>query len=272
MVSYCPQPSTVWFRVRVSKPHCGCPYPLLTFRITQSNLYLLLSPFVGLVGKFNIKKKKTYFFLSCLDCKACRILVSWPDSQPMTPRVEARNLFFFKCEPLLKSLLSLLQHCSCFLCFVFFGWEACETLNPWPGLESVTSTVASPNHWTIREFPKLNISKLKFESSSPKLFFPSSCSFWITLHPPSPLGRNLTVILAVPSLPSGCWRSFSSSTASPLNHYLKSVTSGLKSQYHKLKLLTRALTWSDLWVPSASFYTVFPDFSRSSNHTGFALQ
>ena len=27
---------------------------------------------------------------------------------------------------------------------------------------------------------------------------------------------------------------------------------------------------SDPWVPSASFYPVFPDFSQSSNHTGFA--
>ena len=93
--------------------------------------------------------------------------------------------FFFKCEPLLESLLSLLQHCSCFLCFGFFGREAWETLIPRPGLEPVTSTVESPNHWTIREFPKLNISKLKFESSSPKLFFPSSCSFWASNPPPT---------------------------------------------------------------------------------------
>ena len=43
---------------------------------------------------------------------------------------------FFWCEPFLKSLLNLLQHCFWFI-FRFFGREACGILNPWPGIEPV---------------------------------------------------------------------------------------------------------------------------------------
>ena len=43
--------------------------------------------------------------------------------------------FFFN-GPFLKSLLSLLQYCFCFLCSVFFfGWEACRILAPPTGIE-----------------------------------------------------------------------------------------------------------------------------------------
>ena len=47
--------------------------------------------------------------------------------------------FFFKiflCGPFLKSLLSLLQYCFCFM-FWFFSHEACGILAPWPGIEPV---------------------------------------------------------------------------------------------------------------------------------------
>ena len=43
-------------------------------------------------------------------------------------------LKIFWCEPLLKSLLNLLQYCSCFM-FWFFGCEACRILAPQPGIE-----------------------------------------------------------------------------------------------------------------------------------------
>ena len=36
----------------------------------------------------------------------------------------------------LKSLLSLLQHCFCFMFFGFLAWEACGILAPQPGVES----------------------------------------------------------------------------------------------------------------------------------------
>ena len=36
----------------------------------------------------------------------------------------------------LKSLLSLLQHCFCLMFFGFLAWEACGILAPQPGVES----------------------------------------------------------------------------------------------------------------------------------------
>ena len=44
--------------------------------------------------------------------------------------------FFFWCDLLLKTLLSLLQHCFCFY-FWSFGHGACWILAPWPGIEPV---------------------------------------------------------------------------------------------------------------------------------------
>ena len=43
---------------------------------------------------------------------------------------------FFLCEPLLKSLLNLLQYYFCFI-FWFLGCEACRILTPWPGTKAV---------------------------------------------------------------------------------------------------------------------------------------
>ena len=42
--------------------------------------------------------------------------------------------FFKKWGPFLKSLLTLLQHCFCFM-FWFLGQEACGILVPWPRIE-----------------------------------------------------------------------------------------------------------------------------------------
>ena len=48
--------------------------------------------------------------------------------------------FFFGCEPFLKSLLTLLQYCLCFL-FWFFGYEACGILPPQSVIEPVPPTL-----------------------------------------------------------------------------------------------------------------------------------
>jgi len=45
-------------------------------------------------------------------------------------------LSFFWCEPFLKSLLTLLQYCLCFL-FWFFGYEACGILPPQSVIEPI---------------------------------------------------------------------------------------------------------------------------------------
>ena len=47
----------------------------------------------------------------------------------------------------LKSLLSLLQRCFCFM-FWFFGWETCGILVPWPGIEPASPTLKRLNHQT----------------------------------------------------------------------------------------------------------------------------
>ena len=43
--------------------------------------------------------------------------------------------FFFGCGPFLKSLLNLLQYRFCFVCFLFFGCEACGIFAPLKVLE-----------------------------------------------------------------------------------------------------------------------------------------
>ena len=60
---------------------------------------------------------------------------------------------FFLCGLFLTSLLNLLQYCFCFV-FGFFGWEACGTLLPWPGVEPFQPLCIgrqSLNHWTTRK-------------------------------------------------------------------------------------------------------------------------
>ena len=49
-------------------------------------------------------------------------------------------LSFFRCEPFLKTLLTLLQYCLCFL-FWFFGYEACGILPPQSVIEPVPPTL-----------------------------------------------------------------------------------------------------------------------------------
>ena len=72
--------------------------------------------------------------------------------------------YFFKkflCGPFLKSLLSLLKHCFCFI-FWFLGYESGRTLSPRPGikptplaLESEVLTTGPPGKlicdWTCRK-------------------------------------------------------------------------------------------------------------------------
>ena len=43
--------------------------------------------------------------------------------------------FYFWCRPFFFYLLNLLQHCFCYIPFVFFGHEACESSAPRPGIE-----------------------------------------------------------------------------------------------------------------------------------------
>ena len=50
--------------------------------------------------------------------------------------------------PFLKSLLSLVQYCFCFM-FLFFVHEACEILVPYPGTKPTPCALdSSLNHWT----------------------------------------------------------------------------------------------------------------------------
>ena len=66
-------------------------------------------------------------------------------------------------------------------CFFFFGefWPchmACGVLAPQPGIELTTLAVTSwsPNHWTKREFPKLDVSKY-FLNASLRIFPDTQC-------------------------------------------------------------------------------------------------
>ena len=68
-------------------------------------------------------------------CKCCRQASSEIFSPK--PQIFFSFLFFFTCfwyGQFLKSLLTLLQHCSCFM-FWFFGPKACGILAPQPGSE-----------------------------------------------------------------------------------------------------------------------------------------
>ena len=61
-----------------------------------------------------------------------------------------------KNEPFLKSLLSLLQHCFCFMSlFWFFGLKACGVLGPRPGIKPISPCIGrqSLHGWTTREVP-----------------------------------------------------------------------------------------------------------------------
>ena len=66
---------------------------------------------------------------------------------------------FFRCGPLLNSLLNLLQYCFCFIlrylfCFVlFFSCKVSVISAPWSRLEPATPTLEGKvlTHWTARE-------------------------------------------------------------------------------------------------------------------------
>ena len=61
-----------------------------------------------------------------------------------------------KNEPFLKSLLTLLQYCFCFMSLLwFFGLEARGILAPPPGIKPVSPCIGrqSLNRWTAREVP-----------------------------------------------------------------------------------------------------------------------
>ena len=81
--------------------------------------------------------------------------------QPYPSRTQSMSLFlkkiFLMWTIFFKSLLSLLQHCFCFLYFGFFGHEACGILAPWPGIEPTPPAleVWNLNHWVAREVPSV---------------------------------------------------------------------------------------------------------------------
>ena len=66
---------------------------------------------------------------------------------------------YFDAEHFLKSFLNFLQYCCCFICFDFFGCEACGILGPRPGIESTPPALVkqSCNHWTTREVLQTSI-------------------------------------------------------------------------------------------------------------------
>ena len=80
-----------------------------------------------------------------------------PAPPPFEPAQQLLWLFLFffffpfDVDPL-KSLLNLLQYCSCFM-FCFFGHKAYEILTPQSGIEFATLCTGrrSLNHWTARE-------------------------------------------------------------------------------------------------------------------------
>ena len=57
-------------------------------------------------------------------------------------------------------IYSLLDPLNCYILLFFFGHEVCGILVPRSGIEPGPSAVKaqSPNHWTAREFPKLQYS------------------------------------------------------------------------------------------------------------------
>ena len=63
-------------------------------------------------------------------------------------------IYFLLWIILKKSLLNLLQYCSCVM-FWFSGCQASGILAPWPGMESASPYFGSwyLNHWTAREVP-----------------------------------------------------------------------------------------------------------------------
>ena len=85
-----------------------------------------------------------------LGSRLIRLLCCW------WRREKRKCVFFLKWGPFLKSLLTLLQHCFCFM-FWFLGQEACGILVPRPGIEPRISCPGrqSLNHWTAGEVPKV---------------------------------------------------------------------------------------------------------------------
>ena len=63
-------------------------------------------------------------------------------------------LKIFWCEPLLKSLLNLLQYCSCFMFWYFWLWgmqDLSSSTRDWTC--TLCTEMQSLNHWTARDAP-----------------------------------------------------------------------------------------------------------------------
>ena len=96
----------------------------------------------------------------CLQASCDLLRRQLPAPPPFEPAQQLLWLFlsFFLFSPFdvdpLKSLLNLLQYCSCFM-FWCFGHKAYEILTPRPGIEFATLCMGrqSLNHWTAREVP-----------------------------------------------------------------------------------------------------------------------
>ena len=82
--------------------------------------------------------------------------------------MDAMNFVLFDFYvPSFSSAQFLKRHFSLFI--YFFGCaKACGILVPWPGIEFMLPAVEawSFNHWTTREFPKLQFSYFKYAPSS----------------------------------------------------------------------------------------------------------
>ena len=86
------------------------------------------------------KDMATHSSVSCLsnpaDRGAWQATVHWVTPEWLgTQDISDLSLKTFLCGPFLKSLLSLLQYCFCFMCFGFSGPEACGISAPGPGVE-----------------------------------------------------------------------------------------------------------------------------------------
>ena len=73
---------------------------------------------------------------------AGRFFIIWATREDL---MVERVFFFFKdlfwSGPFLKPVLNFLQYCFCFIFWVFFGYQACEILAPWPGIRTCTPCI-----------------------------------------------------------------------------------------------------------------------------------
>ena len=81
----------------------------------------------------------------------CGVLTTGPPGKSLGLDFSHNYFFqdFFKCEPFLKSLLNVLQHCFCFMSFGFFGHEAWGILTAWPGVKPTLPALEGEDLTTV---------------------------------------------------------------------------------------------------------------------------